>query len=1234
MRKHIESLLLVFIILTLFTGCHNLAVNTATLPSPENVAASDGFCCVVSGRVSTEPDAAAGARTALPSLNLTGEVTITAIFYNTTAGIPDVTGTYDTENKTFSVPLTKEGEWTISAESGTYSGATTVTITRDTLVKNDIALKMKPDMSTLSGTGTISLPVSIEEGTGINKIAMTFTDSLSTVHTPDITLTSTTGTLNETGVAVGAYSATIRAYDTAGALVFQCTESLLVLPDETTNNWVISSADVTASPYLSIDEAGTVQFKITNACLENFARTSYYAAPYGDDTEGDGSQGNPFLTLKKAADTIMLYNDGVSEYTLFIEDDITYSSAADAFSISLPEDYTKDLKVKLTSDSTTACTVNANGLTNVLKVINSSTKKCILTVENVVLSGGNGSSGSGIYISGNDSNITATKLILNSGVEISNSLNTYTMSGIGITVFNGSFEMNDGSKITGSDYSLSYNYFMGGGGLYLLGSEAIINGGEISGFNFSTTNITGPGAAIYASQSNVIMNGGRITDNTISGSASRSGTIIYLAESGYIMNGGTISNNSITGIGNASGGAFYISDADSSVTLNSGNISNNAVKGSGSKGGAIYHNGGTLTINGGSFYNNSAENGGAVYSTLSESSEIIISGGYFFANTATKGAGMYLVSSAGSATLKGSPLFLQADDIYLEKPASGDIKPLNIDGALLKPFNPDYDVATITPGEYTEGTVVLTGSGVSSACSLFALKDAKYRIDTEGKLKEIHLSVNKAYVSKADSNNNRTVSIIKDTDRSSSSLDVQQVILKKGEETKATFTDNPFIVPDTLDAGDYTIEVTATYKGSTLSDTIVFEIIERLDTIGWLTTAPSSGEYYISREESFTQLADWIKSGSSMSGVTIDLDDDVSLSDNFSFGECTEYSSLKPFSGTFDGKGHTLSNISITQTGSRNYHGLFPKVTNGTIKNVILEGTETAGSIAGLVDGNSLIENCISKITTIKNSTFNTGGLVADLRSGTIRNCINYSNVQSSNNFAGGIVGETGGNDKQCYIESCMNYGNITCDGYLVGGICGEINSKCDIVNCANYGALTGAYSVGGIVGKIDSWGLCHLNNNISIGQITLTNSQGSNTNLCGLLSGYESSSTTNSVQYQYNYCLNLQITYNNTSITPSTRFFPENAVTEGCTGEHTIREPNYLFTHYGQSSTLVDDFEGQPIGVTIGSTTTDSLLGALNAWVNIQGTPTQYCSWAIDDTDSESKSYGYPVLDFVLNLQ
>lgn len=749
MKKHVLSLLLTFIILTLFTGCYNLSVDTGALPSPEKPAASDGFCCVVSGRVSTELDAtampasaarqvfpsggsAAGARTALPSLNLTGEVTITAKFYDTTAGIPDVTGTYDTENKTFSVPLTKEGTWTIFATNSSYSGATTVTITRDTLVKNDIALKMKPDMSTLSGTGTISLPVSIEEGTGINKIAMTFTDSGSTVHTPDITLTSTTGTLNKTGVAAGAYSATIRAYDTAGALVFQCTESLLVLPGETTNNWVISSDDAAASPYLSIDEAGVVQFKITKACLENFARTSYYAAPYGDDTEGDGSQGNPFLTLKKAVDTIMLYNDGVSEYTIFITDDITYDSD-DEFSISLPADYTKDLKVKLTSDSTTACTVNANGLTNVLKVINSSAKKCILTVENVVLSGGNGGYGSGIYIFGNNSNITATKLILNSGVEISNSLNTYTISGIGISVSHGSFEMNDGSKITGSDYSLSYDYFMGGGGLYLLESEAIINGGEISGFNFSTTNSSGRGAAIYASQSNVIMNGGRITDNTISGSASKSGTIIYLAESGYIMNGGTISNNSITGIGNASGGAFYISDVDSSVTLNSGNISNNAVKGSGSKGGAIYHGGGTLTINGGSFFNNSAENGGALYSKLSNNAtELIVSGGYFFANTATKGAGMYLASSAHSATLKGAPVFSPADDIYLEKPASGSIKPLNIDGALLKPFN-DY-VATITPGEYSGNTAVLTGTGVSKAYSLFSLKDTSYAVNSEGKL--------------------------------------------------------------------------------------------------------------------------------------------------------------------------------------------------------------------------------------------------------------------------------------------------------------------------------------------------------------------------------------------------------------------------------------------------------------------------------------------------------------------
>lgn len=1097
MKKHSLSLLLTFIILTLFTGCHNLSGSTATLPSPENVAASDGFCCVVSGRVSTELDAAAmpasaarqvfpsggsaaSVRTALPSLNLTGEVTITAKFYDTTAGIPDVTSTYDTENKTFSVPLTKTGSWIIEASNSTYSGSTTVEITRDTLVKNGITLKMKPDLSTLSGTGTISLPVSIEDGTGIKTIAMTFTDSLSTVHTPDITLisNSTTGTLNETGVAAGTYSATIRAYDTAGALVFQCTESLLVLPGETTNNWVISSADVTASPYLSLNEAGVVQFKITKACLENFARTSYYAAPYGDDTEGDGSQGNPFLTLKKAADTIMLYNDGVSEYTIFIEDDITYSSAADAFSISLPEGYTKDLKVKLTSDSTTACTVNANGLTNVLKVINESAKKCILTVENVVLSSGNGSSGSGIYISGKDSNITATKLILNSGVEISNSLNTYTMSGIGITVFNGSFEMNDGSKITGSDYSLSYNLFMGGGGLYLLGSEAIINGGEISGFNFSTTNITGQGTAIYASQSNVIMNGGRITDNTISGSASSSGTIIYLLKSNYIMNGGTISNNSITGIGNASGGAFYISDADSSVTLNSGNISNNAVKGSGSKGGAIYHNGGTLTINGGSFYNNSAENGGALYSTLStNATELIVSGGYFFANTATKGAGMYLASSAGSATLKGAPVFSPADDIYLEKPAGGSIKPLNIDGALLKPYNADY-VATITPGEYPSGTDM---SGAQVLSGDFSSNTAKFAIASN------------------------------------------------------------------------TADPDARYTISSLNGTIYNSALGIL--IEDISTQPSSGStVLLTQSSSLTKLSSLVNEGVSFEGSTVKLYDNLEMpADYVSIGTET-----CPFMGTFDGNNKTITyitkpvfsyiqnatvkDLTVGKSGAgESFEGSYDYVSpcishmlanctvSGVTNNVSIDiaGKEYNNSTAGIVAFigknqnetlNVLIENC-TNYGNIKIS--GADGLYAAGIMGRspnyvvtgiqIKDCVNIGTISSlgTSGGAGGIAGSfyTSASTTSLLIDSCINKGEVYASYYL-GGIVAQTNYPV-IKNCTNKASLylkadnANYGNAGGIVGYIDAVGtVFSLVNCVNSGDITIQ-SAAKETRVGGIL-GYQ----------------------------------------------------------------------------------------------------------------------------------
>ena len=73
------------------------------------------------------------------------------------------------------------------------------------------------------------------------------------------------------------------------------------------------------------------------------------------------------------------------------------------------------------------------------------------------------------------------------------------------------------------------------------------------------------------------------------------------------------------------------------------------------------------------------------------------------------------------------------------------------------------------------------------------------------------------------------------------------------------------------------------------------------------------------------------------------------------------------FSGTFDGKNHTISNLTLSPTG--NYDGLFG-YTTGAIQNLKVTGsfklTETYGAngiapIAGVADVGSVIINCTTQ---------------------------------------------------------------------------------------------------------------------------------------------------------------------------------------------------------------------------------------------------------------------------------
>ena len=148
------------------------------------------------------------------------------------------------------------------------------------------------------------------------------------------------------------------------------------------------------------------------------------------------------------------------------------------------------------------------------------------------------------------------------------------------------------------------------------------------------------------------------------------------------------------------------------------------------------------------------------------------------------------------------------------------------------------------------------------------------------------------------------------------------------------------------------------------------------------------------------------------------------------------YNSVDDFSSytaTFDGRGHTISNLYINRP-SANYVGLFGFLGNGS-------NVRNLGIVGGSLTGNAVVS-----------------GLVGWNQGGTISACYATGDASGASNV-GGLVGYNQGTISACYAT-----GNATGTGDTVGGLVGR-NSE-PISACYATGNATGADNVGGLVGQ------------------------------------------------------------------------------------------------------------------------------------------------------------------------
>ena len=251
-------------------------------------------------------------------------------------------------------------------------------------------------------------------------------------------------------------------------------------------------------------------------------------------------------------------------------------------------------------------------------------------------------------------------------------------------------------------------------------------------------------------------------------------------------------------------------------------------------------------------------------------------------------------------------------------------------------------------------------------------------------------------------------------------------------------------------------------------------------------------------------------------------------------------SSEHPFTGVFDGQGHTISHVTINAPEGENV-GFFNVIKGATIRDlklvdVKITGKTNVGGLAGSaqvqLDSSDLSKNVANliggcSVSGTVTGTKNVGGLVG-LNGGetdqhtlfSIASAIDKStaNVEvNGTEMTGGLVGKNGGT-----ITKSSSGGTVkgtTTTGGLVGDSSGDIydsHTSCTVAGSSYTGGFVGysdgtvknCYSIGGVSGTDYTGGfagvISRAENVVSAGQVTIvgTPSQGYNGGFAGKLYG------------------------------------------------------------------------------------------------------------------------------------
>ena len=262
----------------------------------------------------------------------------------------------------------------------------------------------------------------------------------------------------------------------------------------------------------------------------------------------------------------------------------------------------------------------------------------------------------------------------------------------------------------------------------------------------------------------------------------------------------------------------------------------------------------------------------------------------------------------------------------------------------------------------------------------------------------------------------------------------------------------------------------------------------------------ANGEYVVSTAAGLEQIVEDINNGNDTDRtVVLDGDIDLSAQRSLTSNWTPLGSSEVPFTGVFDGNGHTIKNLILVEEEAKEgkaYIGFISYAKNATIKNVTFENAyinipcldidHSQGHIAvvaGSLEGTSLVEDVTVKgdIKIEATQTANGASRVGVIAGGnsfgdvTMKNVHVIANQGSylvANNNVGALAGQLQG---KMVFENCSSNINVTANKFFAGGLVGIAAGDSYIKDCHTSGDIAvvagregrhnDEYRVGGIAG-------------------------------------------------------------------------------------------------------------------------------------------------------------------------